>query len=135
MGFPDEFIPYKHHDGAWTHPAGSTEDGGERHKLMCTAIIEKQDSINYQDLTDVWRRDCEIDEMYHMTQPYDRTLLSFARWGVPPADMPVTKFSMPSDPGEHIHLTARTFQALPRINAHFTKKATADGLYRAHKAS
>lgn len=126
FGFHDELIPYKHYDGTWTHPAGSTEDGGERHKLICTAIIEKQDRINYQDLIGVWLRDCEIDEMYHMTQPYDRTLLSFARWGVLPEDMPVTEFGMPSDLGEHIHLTARTFQALPCINAGDPENAIAD---------
>jgi ADP-ribosylglycohydrolase len=126
FGFQDEFIPYKHYDGTWTHPAGSTEDGGERHKLICTAIMEKQDRIDYHDLINVWLRDCEIKEMYHMTQPYDRTLLSFAKWGVPPADMPVTKFGMPSDLGEHIHLTARTFQALPCINAGDPENAIAD---------
>lgn len=126
FGFQDEFIPYKHYDGTWTHPAGSTEDGGERHKLICTAIIEKQDRINHQDLIKIWLRDCEIDEMYHMTQPYDRTLLSYARWGVPPADMPVTEFGMPEDLGEHIHLTARTFQALPCINAGDPESAIED---------
>ena len=126
FGFQDEFIPYKHYGDNWTHPAGATEDGGERHKLICTAIIEKQDRISYQELKDVWLRDCEIEDMYHMTQPYDRTLLSFAKWGVPPADMPVTKFGSPSDLGEHIHLTARTFQALPCINAGDPENAIAD---------
>jgi len=126
FGFQDEFIPYKHYGDNWTHPAGATEDGGERHKLICTAIIEKQDRISYQDLKDVWLRDCEIEDMYHMTQNYDRVLLSFAKWGVPPADMPVTKFGTPQDLGEHIHLTARTFQALPCINAGDPENAIAD---------
>jgi len=126
FGFQDKFIPYKHYGDNWTHPAGATEDGGERHKLICTAIIEKQDRIGCQELKDVWLRDCEIEDMYHMTQPYDRTLLSFAKWGVSPADMPVTKFGAPNDLGEHIHLTARTFQALPCINAGDPENAIAD---------
>jgi ADP-ribosylglycohydrolase len=126
FGFQDEFIPFKHYGDTWTHPAGATEDGGERHKLICTAIIEKQDRINYQELKDVWFRDCEIEDMYYMTQNYDRVLLSFAKWGVPPADMPITKFGAPRDLGEHIHLTARTFQALPCINAGDPENAIAD---------
>ena len=126
FGLQDKFIPFKHYDDNWTHPAGATEDGGERHKLICTAIIEKQDRISYRELKDVWLRDCEIEEMVHMTQPYDRTLLSFAKWGVPPDDMPVTDFGKPEDLGEHIHLTARTFQALPCINAGDPENAIAD---------
>ena len=120
FGFQNEFIPY------WMHPAGATEDGGERHKLICTAIIEKQDRISCQELKDVWLRDCEIEDMYYMTEAYDRTLLSYAKWGVPPADMPVTKFGTPSGLGEHIHLTSRTFQALPCINAGDPENAIAD---------
>ncbi len=126
FGFQDKFIPYKHYGDTWAHPAGATEDGGERHKLICTAIIEKQDRIGYRELKDVWLRDCEIEDMYYMTQNYDRVLLSFAKWGVPPADMPITKFGKPQDLGEHIHLTARTFQALPCINAGDPENAIAD---------
>jgi len=117
FGFQDKFIPYKHYSGAWTHPAGATEDGGERHKLISTAIIEKKDRIDYRDLLKVWLRDAEMEDMYHMTQNYDRVLLAFAQWGVQPEDFPITKFGKPRDLGEHIHLTARTFQALPTINA------------------
>ncbi|MCK5470389.1 MAG: ADP-ribosylglycohydrolase family protein [Cyclobacteriaceae bacterium] len=126
FGFQDEFIPYKHYGDTWTHPAGATEDGGERHKLICTAIIEKQDRISYKELKDVWLRDCEMEDMFYMTQNYDRVLLAFAKWGVEPADMPITKFGKPRDLGEHIHLTARTFQALPCINAGDPENVIAD---------
>jgi ADP-ribosylglycohydrolase len=126
FGFVDSFHPFKHYGDTWTHPAGATEDGGERHKLLCTAIIEKQDRISYQELKDVWLRDCEMEDMNYMTQNYDRVLLAFARWGVPPADMPITTFGKPRDLGEHIHLTARTFQALPTINAGDPENAIAD---------
>jgi hypothetical protein len=40
--------------------------------------------------------------------------------------MPITKFGKPRDLGEHIHLTARTFQALPSINAGDPENAIAD---------
>jgi hypothetical protein len=117
FGLLDEFRPYVHYGDSWSHPRGATEDGGERHKLICTAIMEKQDRINYEDLKKVWLRDCNIEKMRHMTQNYDRVLYLFAKWGLSPEDFPVTKYGKPSDLGEHIHLTARTFQALPCINA------------------
>ena len=126
FGLVDEFKPFVHYGDSWTHPAGATEDGGERHKLMCTAIIEKQDRIDAHDLLRVWLRDCEIENMYHMTQNYDRVLLSYVKWGVPPADLPITKYGTPKDLGEHIHLTARTFQALPCINAGDPENAILD---------
>ena len=126
FGFQDKFLPYKHYNGAWTHPAGATEDGGERHKLISTAIIEKQDRIDYRDLLKVWLRDAEMEDMYHMTQNYDRVLLAFAQWDVQPEDFLITKFGKPRDLGEHIHLTARTFQALPTINAGDPDNAIAD---------
>ena len=117
FGLLDEFKPFVHYGDSWSHPAGATEDGGERHKLMCTAIMEKQDRIDANDLLRVWFRDCEMENMYHMTQNYDRVLLGYAKWGVPPGDMPQTKYGSPRDLGEHIHLTARTFQAISCINA------------------
>jgi hypothetical protein len=126
FGPVNDFYPYVHYSDTWTHPAGATEDGGERHKLICTAIIEKQDRINAGDLVKVWLRDCEIENMYHMTQPYDRILLGYAKWGVPPDDMPVTKYGSPWDLGEHIHLTSRTFQAIPCINAGDPENTIAD---------
>ncbi len=126
FGHVDSFHPFKHYGDTWTHPAGATEDGGERHKLLCTAIMEKQDRIGYRELKEVWLRDCEMEDMYHMTQNYDRVLYAFARWGVEPADMPITAFGKPEDLGEHIHLTARTFQAIPCINAGDPQNAITD---------
>lgn len=126
FGHVDSFYPFKHYADTWTHPAGATEDGGERHKLMCTAIMEHQDRIGYRELKEVWLRDCEMEDMVHMTQNYDRVLYAFARWGVDPVDMPITKFGKPADLGEHIHLTARTFQAIPCINAGDPQNTIAD---------
>jgi hypothetical protein len=112
----DKFLPYVHYRSQWSHPAGATEDGGERHKLMCTAIIEKQDRITAEDLVKIWIRDCEIEDMYYMTQSFDRTLLSYAKWGFPADQLLKSKFGMPKNLGEHIHLAARVFQAIPCVN-------------------
>lgn len=116
-GLYDEFIPYIHYGKTWSHPAGGTEDGVERQKLICTAIIEKQDRINAEDMAKIWLQDCEMDEMYYMTQAYDRTLLAYTKWGITPDELPKTKYGMPGDLGEHIHLTARVFHPIPCINA------------------
>lgn len=117
FGTFDEFIPYVHYNVPWTRPAGGTEDGVERQKLIATTIIEKQDNITAQDLLKVWVRDCKLEDMHFMTQPYDRTLLLYAKWGLTPDDMPKSVYGMPGDLGRNIHLTARVFHPLPCINA------------------
>ncbi len=45
FGVLEHFEPFHHYKERtqWVHPAGCTEDGIERQKLMCTAIIEKVD--------------------------------------------------------------------------------------------
>lgn len=113
-----EFLPFNHYDISWTHPMGATEDGIERQKCIATAIIEKQDRINANDLAEVWKRDFVIENMENMTQPYDRILTAYLNWGYDLNDLPNhPKFGMPYDLGEHIHLTARVFHPIPLINA------------------
>jgi ADP-ribosylglycohydrolase len=116
-GVFNEFLPCNHYDVFWSHPAGGTEDGIERQKCIATAIIEKQDRITARDLMKVWIRDFEIEDMYYMTQPYDKALMAYAKWGVPAEELPKTKYGMPGDLGDHIHLTARVFHPIPAINA------------------
>lgn len=114
----NEFLACNHYDVYWSHPAGGTEDGIERQKGICTAIIEKQDRITAEDLMKIWVRDYEIKDMYFMTQPYDKTLLAYAKWGCTPEELPGAKYGgMPGDLGDHIHLTARVFHPIPAINA------------------
>ncbi len=125
-GVFNEFIPCNHYDVPWSHPAGGTEDGIERQKVISTAIIDKQDRITAQDLMNVWVRDFEMEDMYNMTQPYDRTLLAYTKWGVPPEGLPKTVYGMPSDLGDHIHLTARVFHPIPIINAGDPESAIKD---------
>ena len=123
----NEFLPCNHYDVYWAHPAGATEDGIERQKGICTAIIEKQDRIRAEDLTKIWVRDFEIKDMYYMTQPYDKTLLAYLKWGCSPEELPGTKYGgMPDDLGDHIHLTARVFHPIPAINAGDPESAIED---------
>jgi ADP-ribosylglycohydrolase len=126
FGIFNEFIACNHYDVFWSHPAGGTEDGVERQKCISTAIIEKQDRITADDLMKIWIRDFEIENMYYMTQPYDRNLMSYAKWGVPAEELPNTRYGMPDDLGPHIHLTARVFHPIPAINAGDPDGAIAD---------
>ena len=125
-GVFNEFLPCNHYDVFWSHPAGGTEDGIERQKCISTAIIEKQDRITAEDLMKVWVRDCEMEDMYYMTQPYDKTLMAYTKWGISAEELPKTKYGMPGDLGDHIHLTARVFHPIPIINAGDPESAIED---------
>ncbi len=116
-GVLDQFIPYIHYNVPWTRPSGATEDGIERQKLISTAIIEKQDRITDRDLMNTWIRDCDLEDMQYMTQPFDKILYKYALWGVSPDELPDTRFGMPFDLGGNIHLTARVFHPLSCVNA------------------
>ena len=88
-GFLERLLPYKHypHEADWLRPAGTTEDGIERQRLMATAIIEKQDRIQAHDLLAVWRRDLDPEKMRYKQERFDRSLLELARAGVPPSEL------------------------------------------------
>ncbi|NLF38258.1 ADP-ribosylglycohydrolase family protein [bacterium] len=111
-GVFDKLIPYHHYDVDWDHPAGCTEDGIERQKLMCTAIIKKQDRITAEDLVATWLEALDPGKMKFMTEKFDRDLLMAARSGLIPA-RELGKLS----PHFHINTTARSFHAIPLINA------------------
>ena len=49
-GTLQQLLTYEHYGNGWKREPGTTEDGVERQKLMITAIIEKQDRINAEDL-------------------------------------------------------------------------------------
>ena len=113
-GVLEDFHPYHHYKEItdWVHPAGSTEDGIERQKLMCTAIIEKQDRITAEDLIDTWKKVLDPKKMVNMTEQFDRDQLAVAKTGMVPA----------ADLGRyckylHLNTTIRSFHAIPMINA------------------
>lgn len=113
-GVLEHFEPYHHYSNVtdWVHPAGSTEDGIERQKLMCLAIIEKQDRITAEDLVATWIKVLDPEKMVCMTEKFDRDLLAVAKSGIAPA-AELGRFC------KHLHLntTARSFHAIPTINA------------------
>ena len=85
----DKLLPYKHYIEYtdWQRPAGTTEDGIERQKLIATAIIEKKDRILAQDLANIWVRDLDPDKMIYKQEPYDRSLCMLLKSGVPALEL------------------------------------------------
>ncbi|UCH35211.1 MAG: ADP-ribosylglycohydrolase family protein [Armatimonadota bacterium] len=86
-GYLDKLLPYRHYNVDWDRPAGTTEDGIERQKLIATAIIEKQDRILAHDVVAVWLRDLDPQKMAYKQERFDRSLLEMARAGVPAAEL------------------------------------------------
>jgi len=111
-GVFDKLVAYHHYNVDWDHPAGSTEDGIERQKLMCTAIIEKQDRITAEDLVRTWVKVLNPEKMKYMTEAFDRELLAQAKSGTVPAWELGSLSKYP-----HLNTTARSFHAIALINA------------------
>jgi ADP-ribosylglycohydrolase len=111
-GVFDKLVAYHHYNVDWDHPAGSTEDGIERQKLMCTAIIEKQDRITAEDLVKTWVKVLDPNKMKYMTEAFDRQLLAHAKSGTVPA---WELGGLSKHP--HLNTTARSFHAIALINA------------------
>jgi len=88
-GTLNQLLPYKHYIEYvdWQSPAGATEDGIERQKLISTAIIEKKDRILAQDLATVWVRDLDPDKMVYKQEPFDRSLLLLIKAGLPGVEL------------------------------------------------
>jgi ADP-ribosylglycohydrolase len=78
-GVLDRMLPYAHYEksakgGGRMRMAGTTEDGIERQKLICTAMIEKQGRITAQELAEIWIRDINPDNFGVQMQPTDKTM-------------------------------------------------------------
>lgn len=87
FGFVDKLYPYEHYWNGWQREAGTTEDGIERQKLMITAIIEKQDRVNAEDIRRIWLRDIKGKVGGKVSEPFEDTLLDMARSGIPATDL------------------------------------------------
>jgi hypothetical protein len=66
---------------------GTTEDGVERQKLMITAIIEKQDRINAEDLRRAWVEHMNPNAAGLISEPFEGSLLAIAKTHIPAADI------------------------------------------------
>ena len=86
-GTLDRLIPYEHYNNGWLREAGTTEDGIERQKLMITAIIEKGDRINAEDLRRIWVRDINPLAPGGISEPYEGELLKISKVNIPARDI------------------------------------------------
>ena len=83
----DRLRTYQHYRNGWNREPGTTEDGVERQKLMITAIIERQDRVNAEDVRAVWLRDIKPESAGKVSEPFEATLLAMARSGIPARDL------------------------------------------------
>jgi len=87
-GLLDKLLPYVHYGKKdWVREPGTTEDGVERQKLMITAIIEKQDRINAEDLRRAWVDHMNPNAAGLVSEPFEGQLLAIARSHIPAADI------------------------------------------------
>ncbi len=87
FGTHDRLRSYQHYGNDWNREPGTTEDGVERQKLMITAIIEKKDRVNAEDVRAIWLRDIKPESAGKVSEPFEATLLAIARSGIPARDL------------------------------------------------
>ena len=81
-GFLEKLLPYNHYHHR-DRLAGTTEDGIERQRLMCTAYREKHGRIDAQDLAKIWLRDINPDNFNKQMEPCDEILYDLVKAGLP----------------------------------------------------
>lgn len=88
-GTLDKLLGYHHYGNSnnWMREPGTTEDGVERQKLMITAIIEKQNRINAEDLRRAWVDHMNPNAAGLVSEPFEGALLAMARTHIPAADI------------------------------------------------
>ena len=84
----DRLLPYSHYGKMdWVREPGTTEDGVERQKLLITAILEKSDRINAEDLRRAWVDHMNPNAAGLVSEPFEGALLAMARTHIPAADI------------------------------------------------
>jgi ADP-ribosylglycohydrolase len=86
-GTLDRLLPYEHYNNGWVREPGTTEDGIERQKLMITAIIEKGDRVNAEDVKNAWIKYIKPESVGMVSEPFEATLLAMAKSGIPARDI------------------------------------------------
>jgi ADP-ribosylglycohydrolase len=86
-GTLDKFLPYGAYGSGWVREPGTTEDGVERQKLMITAIIEKQDRVNAEDIRKIWVRDIKPESAGKVSEPFEADLLAMAKTPIAARDL------------------------------------------------
>jgi ADP-ribosylglycohydrolase len=86
-GTLDKLMPYEAYDNGWMREPGTTEDGIDRQKLMITAIIEKGDRVNAEDVRKIWCRDIKPGAPGGVCEPFEGELLALAKAKIPARDL------------------------------------------------
>lgn len=86
-GLLDRLLSYEHYNNGWKREPGTTEDGVERQKLMITAIMERKDRVNAEDVRAIWVRDIKPESAGKVSEPFEATLLAMAKTGIPARDL------------------------------------------------
>lgn len=86
-GFVEDYLPYEHYNNGWKREPGTTEDGVERQRLMITAIMEKGDRVNAEDVRAAWVKYANPNAGGWVSEPFEGTLLSMAKSGIPATDL------------------------------------------------
>ena len=75
------------HYKAHHRPPGMTEDGQERHRLMCEAIIRKGGRVTVWDLARTWLDLIDPDKFGYLLGPQDQVIYYSLRAGLPPHEV------------------------------------------------
>jgi len=86
-GLLERLLSYEHYRNGWKREPGTTEDGVERQKLMITAIIEKQDRVNAEDVRRAWVNHMNPNAAGLVSEPFEGLLLAMAKTPMPAADI------------------------------------------------
>lgn len=86
-GTVERLLPYEHYRNGWMREPGTTEDGVERQKLMITAIIEKQDRVNAEDVRKAWVKHIKPESAGKVSEPFEAILLAMAKTPIPAVDL------------------------------------------------
>lgn len=86
-GTLDKLLPYEHYGNGWVREPGTTEDGVERQKLLITAIMEKKDRVNAEDVRRIWVRDIKPESIGMVSEPFEAELLKMAKSIMPARDI------------------------------------------------
>ena len=121
-GRVETLMPYAHYDKRWRRPAGTTEDGIERQRMMATAIIEKGDRIDAENLARVWRRDIDPAHFFVILEPCDKPLWEKAMQGMPAEEIGATT------PFPGVNSFPRSSHCVGIMNARYPDRAASDAL-------
>jgi ADP-ribosylglycohydrolase len=85
-GFLDKFVADPRGKGVPNQP-GWTEDGMERYKLLCRAVLKKGARINIEDLAREWAESIDPTRIGFRIGAQDRVIYDLIKSGIPPQEV------------------------------------------------